>query len=89
MHKVGYHVAADTIYTIEFDELVEVLQCKYSDCDIAYSVTIRNNLGIMDLVLYRLGDYIEYYGEKYKFPNLDRFCLEWRNIQIEKVIDSL
>lgn len=89
MHKVGYHVAADTIYTIEFDELVDISQHKYGDCDIAYSVTIRNNLGIMVLVLYRLGDYIEYYGKTYKFPNLDKFCLEWRNIQIEKAIDSL
>ena len=89
MHKIGYHVAADTIYTIEFDELVDISLHKYCDYDIAYSVTIRNNLGIMVLVLYRLGDYIEYYEKTYNFPNLDKFCLEWRNIQIEKVIDSL
>ena len=89
MHKVGYHVALDTIYTIEFDELVDISQHKYGDYDIAYSITIRNNLGIMVLVLYRLGDYIEYYGKTYKFPNLDRFCLEWRNIQTEKILESL
>jgi len=89
MHKVEYHVALDTIYTIEFDELVEITQHKYSDYDKAYSITIINSLGIMDLVLYRLDDYIEYYGKTYKFPNLDKFCLEWRNIQIEKAIDSL
>lgn len=90
MHKVGYHVAMDTIYTIEFDELVDILQRKYSDCDdIAYTIIIRNSLGIMDLVLYRKGDYIEYYGKTYKFPDLDRFCLEWRNIQTEKILESL
>lgn len=90
MHKIGYHVAADTIYTLEFDELVDISQRKYSDCDdIAYTIIIRNSLGIMDLVLYRKGDYIEYYGKMYKFPDFDRFCLEWRNIQTEKIIESL
>jgi hypothetical protein len=88
MHKVGYHVADDTIYTIEFNELVDISHHKCCG-DIAYSITIRNNLGIIVLVLYRLGDYIEYYGKTYKFPDLDRFCLKWRNIQIEKAIDSL
>ena len=72
-----------------FDELVDISQRKYSVYDIAYSVTIRNSLGIMDLVLYRKGDYIEYYGKRYKFPDLNRFYLEWRNIQTERAIDSL
>lgn len=73
MHKIGYHVDAKTIYTSEFGELVDISQRKYSVYDIAYTVTIRNSLGIMDLVLYRKDDYIEYYGKKYKFPDLDRF----------------
>lgn len=90
MHKIGYHVDSKTIYTMKFDELVDISPRKYSDYDDkAYSITIRNNLGIMDFVLYRLGDYIEYYGKKYKFPDLGRFCLEWRNIQIEKILESL
>ena len=74
---------------MEFDELIEISQQKYIDADIAYFVTIRNENGIMDVVLYRKGDYIEYYGKTYKFPDLDRFCLEWRNIQTEKAIESL
>ena len=74
---------------MKFDELIDVLQQKFSIYNIAYYVTIRNNLGIMVLVLYRLGDYIEYYEKTYNFPNLDRFCLEWRNIQTEKIIGSL
>lgn len=89
MHKVGYHVDAKIIYTMKFNELVDVLQRKYSVYDIAYFVTIRNEHGIMDVVLYRKGDYIEYYGKKYKFQDLARFCLEWRNIQAEKAIESL
>lgn len=73
-----------------FDELIEILQQKYSYVDnIAYFVTIRNKQDIMDVVLYRKGDYIEYYGKKYKFQNLDKFCLEWRNIQTKKAIESL
>jgi hypothetical protein len=89
MHEVGYHVDSETIYTVGFDELIEILQWKYSVYDIAYYVTIRNEQGIMYLVLYRKGDYIEYYGKRYKYPDLGRFCLEWRNIQTEKAIDSL
>jgi len=88
MHKVGYHIGY-AIYVMEFDELIEISQQKYIDADIAYFVTIRNENGIMDVVLYRKGDYIEYYGKTYKFPDLDRFCLEWRNIQTEKAIESL
>ena len=88
MHKVGYHVVLKTVYVMEFDELIDVHQ-KYDDGDKGYVVIIKNKHGIMDLVLYRKDDYIEYYGKTYKFPDLDRFCLEWRNIQIEKAIDSL
>ena len=87
MHKVGYHVDAKIIYTMEFDELVNISQRKYGV--LAYSVTIRNEHGVMDLVLYRKGDYIEYYGKRYKYPDLGRFCMEWRNIQTEKAIESL
>lgn len=89
MHKVGYHNVAKTIYTMEFDELIDISQRKFSIYDIAYYVAIRNNLGIMDFVLFYKDDYIEYYGKTYKFPDLGRFCMEWRNIQIEKIIESL
>ena len=88
MHKIGYHVADNKIYTKEFDELVDISHHKCGG-DIAYSITIRNNLGIIVLVLDRLGDYIEYYGKKYKYPDFNRFCMEWRNIQTEKAIESL
>ena len=74
---------------MKFDELIDVSQQKFSIYNIAYYVTIRNKQGIMNVVLYRKGDYIEYYGKKYKFPDLDRFCMEWRNIQTEKAIESL
>lgn len=74
---------------MKFNELVDILQRKYSVYDIAYFVTIRNEHGKMYVVLYRKGDYIEYYGKKYKFQDLGRFCLEWRNIQTEKAIESL
>lgn len=88
MHKVGYHVASKTVYVMEFDELIDVHQ-KYDDGDKGYVAIMKNKYGILDLVLYRLGDYIEYYGKKYKFPDLNKFCLEWRNIQTEKIIESL
>lgn len=89
MHKIGYHVDSKTIYTMKFGELIEILQRQCSVYDIAYYVTIRNEQGIMNVVLYSKGDYIEYYGKKYKFPDLNRFCMEWRNIQTEKAIESL
>lgn len=74
---------------MEFDELVEILQRNHIADDIDYLVTIRKEQGIMTFVLFCKNDYIEYYGKKYKFQDLGRFCLEWRNMQTEKAIESL
>lgn len=87
MNKIGYHVSDNTVFVKEFEDILNIIPGNDAKGRETYHVILTGMR--WEIVIYKRGDFIEYYGKRYIYTDMKKFCMEWRNIQAEKAIESL
>ena len=85
MNRIGYHVTKNTVFVKEFEDILNIIPMS----DVKGRETYHVMMTGWEIVIYKRGDFIEYYGKRYRYTDMRKFCMEWRNIQTEKAIESL